>query len=56
MYGYSSAGFSPNQGGYSGSSQYPTSYPGQHAIGRGYSGIQVNPGASNGGCNSFHNQ
>ena len=56
MYGHSNTGFSPYQGGYPGSSQNPTSYPGQHMIGRGYSGIQVNPGASNGGFNFFHNQ
>ena len=45
MYGQSSTGFSPYQGGYPGSSQTPTSYPGQHAVGRGYSGIQVKQGA-----------
>ena len=47
MYGNSSTGFLPNQEGYPGSSQNPTSYPGQHVIGRGYSGIQVNPGVLN---------
>ena len=36
-------------GGYPGPSQTPTRSPRQHAIGRGYSGIQVNQGASNGG-------
>ena len=56
MYGHSSTGFSPYQGGYPGSSQTPPSYPGQHAVGRGYSGIQVNQGALNGGYSSFHNQ
>ena len=47
MYGHSSTGFSPYQGGYPGSSQTPTSYPGQPAIGRGFSNIQVNQGAVN---------
>ena len=56
MYGNSSTGFLPNQEGYPGSSQNPTSYPEQHVIGRGYSGIQVNPGVLNGGFKSFHNQ
>ena len=56
MYGHSSTGFSPYQGGYPGSSQTPTSYPGEHAIGRGYSGKQINQGALKRGYNSFHNQ
>ena len=56
MYDHSSTGFSPNQEGYPGSSQNPTSYPGQHVIGRGYSDIQVNPAFLNGGFKSFHNQ
>ena len=45
MYGHSSTVFLQNLGGYLGSSQTPTSYPGQHAVGRGYSGIQVKQGA-----------
>ena len=56
MYGHPSTGITPYQGEYPGSSQPPTSYPGQPAIGSGVSGIQVNQGALNGGHNSLHNQ